>query len=93
MLVDSGKIEVLCVDPDAKVQWVKSKNGDCPPPNAVVGTYTMRYPTYIARGEVRHSGGNAFTPGPLHLAEKMMFAPFGGKAHKQKSYEILTISE
>ena len=25
VLVDSGKIEVLCVDPDAKVQWVQSK--------------------------------------------------------------------
>ena len=25
VLVDTGKIEVLCVDPDAKVKWVKSE--------------------------------------------------------------------
>lgn len=93
VLVDTGKIEVLCVDPDAKVKWVKSEKGNLPPANAVVGTYAMRYPAYVGRGECNHSGGNSFTPGPIHLAEQMMFAPFGGKAYKQKFYEVLTISE
>jgi len=78
---------VLCVEPGAKVEWAEYKEGTLPQ-GAVKGGDKDGKSYYVGRGIVQ----GQITPG-MFVPGKMasLCALYGGRVHKLKTFEILTI--
>lgn len=79
-------IEILCVDKDAKVEWVDCKNGVIPT-GAIVGTIVDGKSEYVGKGMVR----SQITPGRIVPEDKCMYVPYGGKDNVLTECKALVI--
>lgn len=78
--------EVLCVDPEAKVEWVDIEDGKVPA-GAVVGSIVDGKVEFIGRGPT----DDQISPGKIVPADGCMYAPYGGRCEKLTKYQALVI--
>jgi len=78
--------EVLCVDPEASVEWVDLEDGKVPA-GAVVGSIVDGKIEFIGRGNT----WGTYSPGKIVPADKCMYAPYGGKCKVLTKYQALVI--
>jgi len=78
--------EVLCVDPEATVEWVDLEDGKVPA-GAVVGSIVDGKIEFIGRGNT----WGTYSPGKIVPADKCMYAPYGGKCKVLTKYQALVI--
>jgi len=82
----SAPYEVLCVHPDAEVEWVSCEDGDVPT-GAVVGSVVDGKKEFVGRGETQ----GIISPGRIVPDDGCMYAPYGGQDEVLTVYEALVI--
>jgi len=87
--VTGQKFSVLCIEPDAEVEWVKYKKGKFPLGAVVAGKFDGKL-HYVGRGEIN----GTITPG-VFLPRKSTFlkAMYGGDLHRLPTFEILVVKK
>merc|ERR1711936_599033 len=87
--VTGQKFSVLCIEPDAEVEWVKYKKGKFPLGAVVGGKFDGKL-HYVGRGEIN----GTITPG-VFLPRKSTFlkAMYGGDLHRLPTFEILVVKK
>jgi len=79
--------EVLCVDPEATVEWVTIEDGKVPA-GAVVGSIVDGKVEFVGRG---YTNGE-INAGKIVPADGCMYAPYGGECHRLTKYQALVIT-